>query len=69
MESLEKYVTFYKSKQVRLMANSGTKVLLFTSMAVNMNGEKPLQNMMMEYSIHKGSFPNFIAPNRFLKKI
>ena len=36
-------------------------------MAVNMNGEKPLQNMMMDYSIHKGSFPNFIAPNSFLK--
>ena len=69
MESLEKYVTFYKSKQVRLMANSGTKVLLFTNMAVNMNGEKSLQNMMMEYSIHKGSLPNFIAPNRFFKKI
>ena len=36
-------------------------------MAVNMNGEKPLQNTMMDYSIHKGSFPNFIAPNSFLK--
>ena len=49
------------------MANSGTQVLLYTNMAVNMNGEKPLQNMMMNYSIHKGSFPNFIAPNSFLK--
>ena len=28
---------------------------------------KALQNMMMDYSIHKGSFPNFIAPNSFLK--
>ena len=36
-------------------------------MAVNMNREKPLQNIMMDYSIHKGSFPNFIAPNRFFK--
>ena len=34
-------------------------------MAVNMNEEKPLQNMMMDYSIHKGSFLNFIAPNSF----
>ena len=38
-------------------------------MAVNMNGEKPLQNMMMDYSIHKGSFPNFIAPNSFFKNL
>ena len=49
------------------MVNSGNKVLLFTNMAVNMNGGKPLQNMMMDYSIHKGSFQNFIAPNSFLK--
>ena len=49
------------------MANSGTKMLLFDNMAVNMNGEKPQQNMMMDYSLHKGSFPNFIAPNSFLK--
>ena len=32
-------------------------------MAVNMNGEKPLQNIMMDYSIHKGIFLNFNAPN------
>ena len=32
-----------------------------------MNVEKSLQNMMMDYSIHKGSFPNFIAPNIFFK--
>ena len=49
------------------MTNSGTQVLLFTNMAVNMNGEKPLQNMMIDYIIHKGSFQNFIAPNSFLK--
>ena len=30
-----------------------------------MHGEKPLQNMIMDYSIHKGSFLNFIAPNIF----
>ena len=36
-------------------------------MAVNMNGGKPLQNMMMDYSIHKGSFLHLIAPNSFLK--
>ena len=27
--------------------------------------EKPLQNMMMDYSVHKVSFLNFIAPNSF----
>ena len=36
-------------------------------MAVNMNGEKPLQNMMMDYSIHKGSFPIVIEQNSFSK--
>ena len=49
------------------MTNSGTKILLFDNMAVNMNGEKPLQNTMMGASIHKGIFTNFIAPNSFLK--
>ena len=32
----------------------------------NMNGGKPLQNMMMDYCIHKGSFLNFFAPNKNL---
>ena len=36
-------------------------------MAVNINGEKPLQNMMMDYSIHKGSFPDVIEQNSFSK--
>ena len=48
-----------------LMANSGTKMLLFDNMAVHMNGKKLLQNMMMDYSIHKVSFLNLIAPNSF----
>ena len=43
-------------------------MLLSDNMAVNMNGEKPLQNMMMDYSIHKGSFTNFITPNSFFLK-
>ena len=34
-----------------------------------MNGEKTLQNMMMDYSVHKVSFLNFIAPNGFLKML
>ena len=34
-----------------------------------MNGEKPLQNMMIDYIIHKGSFQNFIAPNSFFKNL
>ena len=34
-------------------------------MAVNMNGEKTL----IDYSIHKGSFQNFIAPNSFFKNL
>ena len=42
-------------------------MLLFDNMAVDMYEEKPLQIMMMDYSIHKGSFLNFIAPNSFLK--
>ena len=29
--------------------------------------EKSLQNMMIDYSVHKVSYINFIAPNRFLK--
>ena len=33
------------------MANSGTYMLLYDNMAVNMNGGKPLQNMMMDYKI------------------
>ena len=41
-------------------------MLLFENMAVNINGEKSLQNMMIDYSIYKGSFLNFIAPNSFL---
>ena len=49
------------------MANSGTQMFLLDNMAVNMNKGKPLQNMMMDYSIHKGSFPNFIATTFFLK--
>ena len=28
---------------------------------------QPLQNMMIDYSIHKGNFLNFIAPNIFFK--
>ena len=38
-------------------------MLLFDNMAVNMNEENPLENMMMDYSIHKDSFVKFIAPN------
>ena len=49
-----------------LKANSGIKMLLFDNMAVNTNGKKQLQNMMMDFSIHKVSFLNFIAL-KFLK--
>ena len=38
---------------------------LFDNMAINMNGKKPLQIMMMDYSIHKASFLNFIAQHSF----
>ena len=34
-------------------------------MTVNMNGKKPL-NQLMDYSIQKVRFLNFISPNRFL---
>ena len=37
------------------------------NMAVNMNGEKTMQNMMMNYSIHKGSFLSLNEPNSFFK--
>ena len=50
------------------MTYSGIQMLLFYNMAVNINGEKPLQNMVLYFSIHKGSFPNFIA-QKFKKKI
>ena len=49
------------------MANLGTYMLRFENMEVNMNGTKPLQNMIMDYIIHNGSFLNFIAPNSFSK--
>ena len=46
--------------------NSDTKMLLFDNIVVNMNGKiKPLQNMIIDYSIHKVSFLYFIAPNSF----
>ena len=37
-------------------------MLLFDNMAVNLNGK-----MMIDYSVHKVSFLNFIAPNSFWK--
>ena len=41
-------------------------MLLFDNIVFNMNGKiKPLQNMIIDYSIHKVSFLYFIAPNSF----
>ena len=51
-----------------LMANLGTQMLLFDNMAVNMNGEKPLLNMMMDFSIHNGSF-KILLHQTFFKKL
>ena len=44
--------------------HSGTLMLLFDKKAVN-DWENPLQNIMMDYCIHKVSFLDFIAPNSF----
>ena len=61
IERPEKYTIVWLLER----AHSGILMLLFVKMAVNINRKKPLHQMMMDYSIHKVSFLNSIAPKSF----